>query len=525
MNVGTAALGPRGLGHLRLRWGQRGGVVVVSAAGGEGPQFGTETHHVSAKCRETCTVTIARIQTSFARKAVHQPEHRFCDLYSLLCSRAWIEAALGQVLSNRGSRTAGVDGVTVQRFEDPDYRAAFVEETQRLLRERRYRPQPCRRVYIPKAGGKRRPLGIPTLRDRVVQMELKMLLEPIYESDFLGCSYGFRPGRRTMDAVSQLWSYIQPSLKFYWIVEGDIRGCFDTISHHKLMGLLKRRVGDRDILDLVWMFLKAGIMEEGAARPTEMGTPQGGIFSPLLANVCLHEMDRFWWEQYVALPKHRKRDRRQAGGGSVRLLRYADDFVLLWNGTKQGAYALKERFATFLRDELHLELSAEKTLVTHADEGFDFLGFHARRCQDYGKPALIVWPSRKSVQRLKNEVRALTDRAMLSWGAESLVTRLNLYLRGWGYYFRYCSISRLASSLDRFVWGRVFYWLCKKHGCGPRRTWVQYVKRVGGRSVLAVPRQEGGLLPVAFLRDIKVRRYPRLHRIPHPYLVAGSQLG
>ncbi len=470
-------------------------------------------------------VTIARIQTSFARKAVHQPEHRFCDLYSLICSRSWIEAALDQVLSNRGSRTAGVDGVTVRRFEDPDYRVAFIEETQRLLREQRYRPQPCRRVDIPKASGKRRPLGIPTLRDRVIQMELKMLLEPIYESGFLGCSYGFRPGRRTMDAIGQLWNYIQPRTKFYWVIEGDIRGCFDNISHHKLMGLLKRRVGDRDILDLIWRFLKAGVMEEDALRPTEIGTPQGGIFSPLLANVYLHELDRFWWEQDGALPRRQKDKRRLAGGGNVRLLRYADDFVLLWNGTKQGAQALKERFAAFLRDELHLELSAEKTLVTHADEGFDFLGFHARRCHDYGKPALIIRPSRKSVQRFREQVRALTDRATLSWDAESLVTHLNLYLRGWGYYFRYCNFSRIAASLDHFVWGRVFHWLCKKYRRGLRRIWSQYVRNIGGRKVVAVPRQGGGLLPVAFLSDIKVQHYPKRRRIPHPYLVADSQPG
>ena len=328
-----------------------------------------------------------------------------------------------------------------------------------------------------------------------------------------------------MDAVSQLWSYIQPTLKFYWIVEGDIRGCFDTISHHKLMGLLKRRVGDGDILDLIWLFLKAGIMEDGAARSTEMGTPQGGIFSPLLANVYLHEMDRFWWEQFDSLSRYQKLRRRRTGGGSVRLLRYADDFMLLWNGTKQGAQALKERFASFLRDELHLELSAEKTLVTHADEGFDFLGFHARRCQDYGKPVLIIRPSRKSVQHFKEEVRALTDRATLSWDAEYLVTHLNLYLKGWGYYYRYCSISEVAASLDYFVWSRVLYWLCKKHQRGPREIWRQYVRRVGGRKVIAVPRAEGGPLPVAFMHDIRVQRYPRFRRIPHPYLVVDSQPG
>ena len=470
-------------------------------------------------------MNIARIQTSFARKAVHQPEHRFCDLYSLLCSRAWIEEALSCVLSNQGSRTAGVDGVTVRRFQDPGYRVAFIEETQCLLRERRYRPQPCRRVYIPKAGGKRRPLGIPTLRDRVIQMELKMLLEPIYESDFLGCSYGFRPGRRTMDAVSQLWSYIQGCCKFYWIVEGDIRGCFDTISHHVLMRLLKRRVGDRDVLDLIWAFLKAGVMEADAFRQTELGTPQGGIFSPLLANVYLHEMDRFWWEYYGKLPAHQRRSRREAGDGNARLLRYADDFVLLWNGTKQGAHALKEHFATFLRDELHLELSAEKTLVTHADEGFGFLGFHARRCHDYGRPVLIIWPSRKSVQRFREEVRAMTGRATLSWDAENLVAHLNLFLKGWGSYFRYCNFTRVAASLDCYVWGRVFHWLRKKHQCGPRKVWAQYVRRTGDRHVIAVPRKEGGLLPVACVRDIKVQRYPRLRRIPHPYLVLNSQPG
>jgi group II intron reverse transcriptase/maturase len=470
-------------------------------------------------------VNIARIQTSFARKAVHQPEHRFCDLYSLICSRAWIEEALSRVLSNQGSRTAGVDGVTVRSFEDPDYRAAFTEETQRLLRERRYRPQPCRRVYIPKASGKRRPLGIPTLRDRVVQMELKMLLEPIYESDFLDCSYGFRPGRRTMDAVSQLWRYIQGSTKFYWIIEGDIRGCFDNISHHKLMGMLKRRIGDKDIPDLIWMFLKAGVMEEGAVIETSMGTPQGGIFSPLLANIYLHRLDCFWWEQYGVLSRSEKTKRRESGEGNVRLLRYADDFVLLWNGTKQGAQALKERFASFLRDELHLELSAEKTLVTHADEGFDFLGLHARRCQDYGKPVLIIWPSRKSVQRFRDSVRTVTDRATISRDAESLVTHLNLYLKGWGYYFRYCNFSQLAPLLDTFVWGRVLYWLCKKYRRGPREIWRRHVRRVGGRLVIAVPRQEGGLLPVALLRDIKKQRYPQYRRVPHPYLVADSQPG
>jgi len=470
-------------------------------------------------------VNIARIQTSFARKAVHQPEHRFCDLYSLLCSRTWIEAALDRVLSNQGSRTAGVDGVTVRKFQSPDYRTAFIEETQRLLREKRYRPLPCRRVYIPKASGKRRPLGIPTLRDRVVQMELKMLLEPIYESDFLNCSFGFRPGRRTMDAVGRLWNCIQPQSKFYWIIEGDISGCFDNISHHKLMGLLKHRIGDRDILDLVWTFLKAGVMEEGAVSRTETGTPQGGIFSPLLANIYLHELDRFWWEQYGKLTPWQKERRRRDGEGNVRLLRYADDFVLLWNGTKQGAHALKERFAAFLQDELHLELSAEKTLVTHADEGFDFLGFHARRFSDYGKPVLIIRPSRKSVQRFKEVVRAMTDRTTLSWNAESLVTHLNLYLRAWGSYFRYCNFTRTAGTLDRFVWDRVFYWLCKKHQSRPRRIWVQYMTRVGGRQALAVPRKEGGLLTVARLGDNRRQYYPKRRRIPHPYLVDDSQPG
>lgn len=234
-------------------------------------------------------------------------------------------------------------------------------------------------------------------------------------------------------------------------------------------------------------------------------------------------MDRFWREQFDDLPRYLKLRRRRAREGSVRLLRYADDFVLLWNGTKQGAQALKECFATFLRDELHLELSAEKTLVTHADGGLDFLGSHARRCDNYGKPVLIIQPSRKSVERFKEEVRVLTDRATLSWDAEYLATRLNLHLKGWGSYYRYCSISRTASSLDCFIWGRVLYWLSKKYECGPRAAWTRYVKQVGGRKIIAVPRAGGGLLPVTFLRDFRVQRYPRLRRIPHPNLELDSQ--
>src|SRR2546421_771252 len=318
---------------------------------------------------------IIKTQRSLATKAMHQPAHRFDHLYRLLYQREWIATALKGVLANTGARTPGIDGLTKNHLSSEEAQSTLIQEIGQELRERSFRPSPVRRIYIPKSNGKTRPLGIPTLKDRVVQMLLKMVLEPIWESDFLNCSNGFRPGRRTMDCIATLDSYINNRTKFYWVVEGDIKGAFDNVHHEILLKCLAERIADRRLLKLITCFLKAGLMENQLFRHSDLGVPQGGICSPLLANIYLHRLDRFWWDKYGNLDRKSKERRRKLHLGNCGFVRYADDWLLLTNGSKEVAYRLRDEIQTFLQDELKLELSVEKTHITHVNDGFDFLGY------------------------------------------------------------------------------------------------------------------------------------------------------
>ena len=317
---------------------------------------------------------IRKTQESFARKAQMQPQHKFGDLYHLICREDWLKNALKKVLSNPGSRTAGIDKISRSNLKEEEQKTAFVQVLQAELKGGTYRPQPVKRHWIPKTNGKQRPLGIPTLKDRVVQMALKILLEPIWESDFLDCSNGFRPGRRTMDSIRVCQSRITTQNKFLWVVEGDIEGCFDHVQHAILLKLVAQRIKDKRILTLIEAMLKAGIMEDGLFQHTEEGTPQGGILSPLLANIYLHQFDLWWWEKYGKLSPYQKAKRRKVGMGNCILTRYADDFILLCNGTKAEAEKIREEARQMLWEKFQLKLSLEKTHITHVTDGFDFLG-------------------------------------------------------------------------------------------------------------------------------------------------------
>ena len=223
---------------------------------------------------------IRKTQESFARKAQMHPEHKFGDLYHLICREDWLRTALEKVLSNPGSRTAGIDKISRKDLKEEEQKTAFIRALQTELKDGMYCPQPVKRRWIPKANGKQRPLGISTLKDRVVQMVLKMLLEPIWESDFLDCSNGFRPGRRTMDSIRVCQSRITTQNKYLWVVEGDIEGCYDHVQHAILLKLVAQRVKDKRILKLIEKMLKAGIMENGSFQHTEEGASQGSILTP-----------------------------------------------------------------------------------------------------------------------------------------------------------------------------------------------------------------------------------------------------
>ena len=318
---------------------------------------------------------IIKTQRSFAIKAMHPPAHRFDHLYRIICQQDWIEAAMRGVRTNKGARTPGLDGMPKDDLSSEEAKRTLIQAIEQELRERSFRPSPVRRVHISKSPGKYRPLGISTLTDRVVQMLRKMVLEPIWESDFLNCSHGFRPGRRTMDCLALLDSYLNERGKFFWIIEGDIRAAFDRIHQGTLFNLLAERVADRRLLDLIDDFLKAGMRQGKLLHRTDIGTPQGAICSPLLSNVSMHQLDWYWETHSGGLHRQVKERRRQAHLGKCALIRYADDWRLLTNGGKSEAYRLRDEFQTFLAQELKLELAVEKTHITHANDGFDFLGF------------------------------------------------------------------------------------------------------------------------------------------------------
>jgi RNA-directed DNA polymerase len=425
---------------------------------------------------------IIKTQRSFAIKAQHNPAHRFDHLYRLICQEEWICCALYIILSNKGARTAGIDGITKKALASEEARSALILEIRDDLRAGRFRPVPVRRVFIPKANGKQRPLGILTVKDRVVQYLLKMLLEPIWESDFLNCSNGFRPGRRTMDCIALLDSYINKRNKYYWVIEGDIKGAFDNIHHDKLLELLTARIADRRILNLISGFLKAAVMEGQLFRQSELGVPQGGPLSPLLANVYLAQLDRYWWERYGKLHRKVKERRRTDHKGNCALIRYADDWLLLTNGGREEAYRLRDEFQAFLATELHLELAVEKTHITHVNDGFDFLGFHVRRYVGrQRRPILLVTPSKKAQERFKAKIKEMTDRKRYLDTPLLKFRALNAVLRGWITYYRHCNAKKVAKDLDYYVNERLFIWLQKRHRLGPRRILALYKQRQDGR--------------------------------------------
>ncbi len=473
---------------------------------------------------------ITKAQCALAKKAQAQPQHCFgSGLYRLICRRYWIETALEKVLSNVGSRTGGIDRVTRKQFKDAAYRQQVIDGLQQDLKAGIYHPQPVRRTYIPKANGQTRPLGIATIRDRTVQMLLKMVLEPIFEADFLDCSHGFRPQRRTMDAIITCYRLITPSKKFFWVVEGDIRAYFDTVCHEKLLKLVGRRVGDLRILKLVRLMLKAGLLEEGLFQPTEVGVPQGGIVSPLLANIYLHELDQWWWKRYGGLTPWQKATRRRKGWGNVVLVRYADDFILLTNGPKQAALRLREEVRHFLAEELHLELSLDKTRITHASEGFDFLGFHLhyrthpKGRQRGGKPMLLVTPSRKSIQRFRDKVRAMLHCTTRTDDPLAKMMALNRLTRGWSNYYRYVNATRLLNQLDHWLFQTLLAWLTAHHGRGVKWAWRRYVHPQANRKNLAVKKTDGALLYRHVMADTPHRAYFTDWTRGNPYLAEHEQ--
>jgi RNA-directed DNA polymerase len=462
---------------------------------------------------------VAEMQAKLHRWAAAEPGRRFDDLFNLVHDPATLIVAFGRVAENQGARSAGVDGMTVADIEQQFGAAGFLQGLRAALKNGAFRPLPVRERKIPKPGGsgKLRALGIPTVADRVVQAALKLVLEPVFETDFLPVSYGFRPKRRAQDAIAEIHHF--GSKRYRWVLDADIEACFDSISHRALMDRVRKRVKDKRVLALVKAFLKAGVMtEHGRVEESDTGTPQGGILSPLLANIALSALDEHlmapWEPDGVMSSAKRRERRRQKDLPNWRLVRYADDFVVMVHGGRADLEALREEIAGVLKP-LGLRFSEAKTRIVHLSEGFDFLGFHIqwRRKQGTDKWFVYTFVGQCPVKALKAKIRALTHRSSQQ-DLGHVLARLGQIMHGWAGYFKHAVAKDLFSMLDAFAWRRVIRMVMV------RRRWrwrdiVNWLRRPDG-SWRPVHSGEIELRPIA---RIPVTRYRyRGTRIPNPYL-------
>lgn len=427
---------------------------------------------------------VLRMQTKLHRWAVADRGRRFDDLYNLVADPCFLAMAWERVRENTGARSAGIDKRTARSIEASEGGVeGFLEDLRAALKARTFIPVPVRQVRIPKANGKLRSLGIPTVADRVVQASLKLVLEPIFEVDFSPSSYGFRPRRRAQDAIEDIRKNAQST--YEWVFEADIASCFDEIDHTALMGRVRGRISDRRVLALIKAFLKAGVLgEDRVNRDTYSGTPQGGILSPLLANIALSVLDDHFAGRWASHTDATARSRhRRRGGATYRLVRYADDFVVMVCGARAHAEAQWENVAEILAP-MGLRLAPEKTSVVHIDEGFDFLGFHIQRHTQRGSKRLLIYsyPSKKSIQSIRRKLKTVTKQ-ITHLSVEGLLLRVSSIARGWAQYFRHGSSSHAYSQLRYYLWWRVWEWLKNKHPHTSRRAlyakynasgWLEY---------------------------------------------------
>jgi RNA-directed DNA polymerase len=414
---------------------------------------------------------VAGIQAKLHRWAAADPGRRFDDLFNLVHDPATLKVAFTRVAGNKGAGTPGIDGITASYVEQEVGVPGFLDDLRAAIKDGSFRPLPVRERMIPKPGGsgKLRRLGIPAIADRVVQAALKLVLEPIFEAGFKPCSYGFRPKRRAQDAIAEIHFY--GTHGYRWVLDADIEAAFGSISHSALLERVRARVKDKRVLALVKAFLKSGVLTEtGEHHDTLTGTPQGGILSPLIFNIAMTALDEHLmapWEEGGAMStEYRRAARRRKGLPNYRLVRYADDFAVLTDGTRQDAEALREEITGVLAT-LGLRLSEAKTSVVHLSEGFPFLGFRIqwRRKGGTSKWYVYTFIDGRPVRTLKAKIRALTPRTS-QLALEHVLTRINQVMHGWANYFRHAVAKRAFGALDHFAWWRVIRMLRTRHRWG-----------------------------------------------------------
>jgi group II intron reverse transcriptase/maturase len=416
---------------------------------------------IAQRAQDTPQDKVRILQRKLYRAAKAAPQRTFGLLYDKVYRRDVLEEAWRRVRRNRGS--AGVDKQTIADVEVYGV-ARLLDELTGELREKRYRPLPVRRVYIPKPGkpGQRRGLGIPAVRDRVVQAAVKLLIEPILEADFRDCSYGFRPKRSAQDAISEVQAQI--TWGYRKVIDADLQACFASLPHTGVLAAVARRIRDPWMLRLLRRWLKAGILEEGMIRTAVAGTPEGGVLSPVLANAYMHAFDEAW-------------ETKMRG---TRLIRYCDDYVILCRGNPQPWFRRMEGLIT----ELGLTVNAAKTRIVDAADGFNFLGMHFRLKPMRSNPKrrfCYRWPSTQAMQSMRQKVREAIGYDDL-YSLEEKIRAINPLLRGWGQYFRHSNAHRHFKKIDSYVYTKLVGFLRRKHkrrGKGYRAFPPSFFKKAG----------------------------------------------
>lgn len=436
---------------------------------------------------------ISEMQCKLATWSAADKERKFDRLLRLIANPVWLAEAARVTLSSSGAKSPGIDGVNKSTLEPILTTELECIRTQLLSGE--YQPAPARRVYIPKAKGKLRPLGIPTLRDRIVQRAMLMAMEPIWESDFHRDSYGFRPQRSVHHAIRAVKVQLTDNTynKGRWVIEGDLASYFDTVHHRLLMRCVRRRIRDKRFLDLLWRFITAGHVDGGLFRASSNGVPQGGVISPLLSNIMLHEFDAYLEVNYLCL---KARNHRYAWNAGVRqgkpaairenrqlkptvsYCRYADDFVVIVKGTKRDAEAIREEYRQFLEGQLKLTLNMEKTHITHVNDGFVFLGHRIIRKRG---PTGVMRPvSTIPHEKSRGFAHRLTTQLSGNYHMNKIdmMDSLNRQLAGWANFYQYTDYSaRVYQHLDRIVFWKFAHWLARKFRVSIKSLIRRYVKR------------------------------------------------